>query len=124
MRSMVDERVIFSILDLGGNVPKTERIKLLQAPFEYGKFWLPLYLDYKDITGTTHDLIKELIQDEYSKMPFSGHDDMMDCMARIMDDKMCLVFPNVGIKEEVKHKNFDWLRMVGQTGSNVDWSAR
>jgi phage terminase large subunit-like protein len=121
---MIDERVIFSILDLGGNVPKTERIKLLQAPFEYGKFWLPLYLDYKDITGTTHDLIKELIQDEYSKMPFSGHDDMMDCMARIMDDKMCLVFPNVGIKEEVKHKNFDWLRMVGQTGSNVDWSAR
>jgi hypothetical protein len=33
------------------------------------------------------------VNDEYRAFPFSAHDDMLDCLARIKDEKIHLAFP-------------------------------
>jgi phage terminase large subunit-like protein len=77
------EKVYFSITPLGGQVSKEDRILRLVPSFEQGKFWLPEKLMYKG-----RDLIKEFIAEELLFFPFSSHDDMLDCLARIEDKDM------------------------------------
>ena len=121
---MIQDKVIFSITELGGNVPKIERIKELQAPFQNGKFWLPRVLEYIDIKGIKHDLITELIQDEYIQIPFAMHDDQMDMMARIMDPDMLVVYPSSGKSEEIKIPDGNmWFDMVKRGGNEITWEA-
>lgn len=88
------EGIYFHIEALGGQVTKPDRIKRLIPLFSRGRFFLPYALPYTDSNGTFHELILEFIQEEYEKFPFISHDDMMDCMARIMDSKMNVTFPS------------------------------
>ena len=98
----IDEGVHFSIISLGGNVPKIERIKTLQAPFQAGKFLFPMAIPYTDINGKSHNLIDVLINEEFLKIPFAVHDDIMDSIARIRDPKMNVIFPRgTGMKKVV-----------------------
>lgn len=75
----------FGITPLGGNIPKKDRINKLVPIFEQGRIFLPDYCLKTNYEGTTTDLVKEFIEQEYMAFPVPVHDDMLDCMARIMD---------------------------------------
>jgi hypothetical protein len=37
--------------------------------------------------------VRSFIEQEYSAFPVCAHDDMLDCMSRILDDDMGVIFP-------------------------------
>ena len=85
--------VYFAIEPLGGQVSKQDRIKRLIPIFSRSRFYLPFSLPYTNVAGVFHELIMEFLNEEYEKFPFTNHDDMLDCMARILDSKMLVTFP-------------------------------
>ena len=87
------EGVFFPVTPLGGFIKKEERILRLVPHFEDGTIILPRTLFYQRIDGSKKDLMQELIHEEYLTFPYSAHDDMMDCLARILDDNMNVQYP-------------------------------
>lgn len=83
----------FNILELGGQMPKNDRIRRLIPICENGRFWLPLNLPFNDENGATQDFIQQFLDDEYDAFPVASHDDMLDCGARITDDDLKAEFP-------------------------------
>jgi phage terminase large subunit-like protein len=71
----------FTITPMGGNMSKEDRILRLVPVFQERRFYLPRKLYYRD-----QNLVEQFIEDEYLMFPFVTHDDMLDCIARIMDD--------------------------------------
>ena len=82
----------FDIIPLGGNLSKRERIGQLIPLFEHGDILFPHRLPYITQKGTK-DFIEELIHEEYLTFPFCKHDDMLDCLARITDKHLDIIFP-------------------------------
>ncbi|WP_290918341.1 hypothetical protein [Halodesulfovibrio sp.] len=85
----------FDVLELGGSIPKKDRIGKLVPLFEQGRMYLPVRSPFRDQEGTWRDLTKEFIADEYMAFPVSTHDDMLDCMARILDPVLGVEFPSL-----------------------------
>jgi predicted phage terminase large subunit-like protein len=83
----------FYITPLGGKLKKEERIKALMPLFELGKIYLPKVLQKRNNEGKVEELINIFIKDEYKAFPFSAHDDMLDCMARVIDKDFSTTFP-------------------------------
>lgn len=83
----------FGITPLGGPTPKNDRIRKLIPLFEQGRIYLPDYCLKTNYEGTTTDLVKEFIDQEYMAFPVPIHDDMLDCLARIMDSDCSRDFP-------------------------------
>ena len=83
----------FGITPLGGGMPKNDRIRRLIPLFEQGKFWLPSTLPFVDSEKRQRDFTKEFVEEEYCAFPVSGHDDMLDCVARIVEPAMGATFP-------------------------------
>lgn len=83
----------FEIVELGGRVPKNDRIRKLVPLFERRRFFLPVRAPFRDHEGQWRDLTREFVQEEYLAFPVSAHDDMLDCMARIIDPALCTEFP-------------------------------
>lgn len=90
---MKQENYRFSIMELGGSISKNDRIRSLVPIFEAHRFWLPHNLKFVTNDGKLVDFIVEFLNDEYEAFPVSVHDDMLDCMARIVDPKLAAVFP-------------------------------
>ena len=89
------ENYRFDIVKLGGNTPKNDRIKRLQPIFEQGRFYLPESCFKTDYQGRTQNLVDVFVNTEYTAFPVSAHDDMLDCMARILEDDLGVAFSNV-----------------------------
>lgn len=83
----------FTITTLGGSMPKNDRIRRLVPIFEQGRMYLPETIVFRDADGKERDLVHELVHDEFLSFPVSRHDDMLDCLARIMDPDMRVEFP-------------------------------
>lgn len=83
----------FRIVELGGNVPKPDRIGKLVPLFEQGLFWLPKEIIYTDYQGVRRNMVQEFIELEYLAYPVAQHDDMLDCLARIVHKVLNAVFP-------------------------------
>lgn len=83
----------FSITELGGSMAKEDRIKMLIPKFEQAKMWLPKKLSFIDYEGRPVDFVQKFIDDEYKAFPVCVHDDMLDCMARILDPLIGAEFP-------------------------------
>ena len=90
---MQEQNYRFTIDPLGGNVPKVDRIRKLVPLFEQGRMFLPWRVRFLDHQGRERDMVREFIDDEYLAFPVSAHDDMLDCMARILDPALGAVFP-------------------------------
>ena len=75
----------FTIIPLGGKMAKEDRIMRLQAPYNAGRIYLPEICVHKDYEGNTVDMTRTFIYDEYVPFPVASHDDMLDCMARMVD---------------------------------------
>ena len=95
------ENYRFTITKLGGQTPKNDRIRKLVPLFEQGRIYLPMSLHYVDCQGRSTDLVRDFVDQEYVSFPVSVHDDMMDCLARIVDPELGATFPKV-----VKAQNF------------------
>jgi len=107
----------FHVEALGGPTPKFDRIRKLIPLFEAGRFYLPEKLMFLDNEGKQRDLIKEFIDEEYDAFPVAVHDDILDCMARIVDDKLGAEFP-LGDTElkDINMTDIEISQLPGNTG--------
>lgn len=83
----------FPIIELGGSMPKEDRIRRLVPVFAQGRVWFPQRLMKVNYEGRAQDLVIEFFNDEFLTFPVSAHDDMLDCLARILDDDLGARFP-------------------------------
>lgn len=83
----------FDVTEVGGQIPKNDRIKRLVPYFERGRIILPRTLYYTNYEGKTHDLIQDFIEQEYKAFPVPVHDDMLDALARIAEPDLPLIWP-------------------------------
>jgi phage terminase large subunit-like protein len=94
MRELMErENYRFKLVELGGQMPKPDRIRRLAPLFEQGRIWFPLRLMKMRQDNTAHDLTDEFYRQEYLSFPVCGHDDMLDCLARILDPDLRVLFP-------------------------------
>jgi hypothetical protein len=93
----------FDIVELGGQMAKNDRIRKLIPIFERGRMYLRHSRMYTDYQGQTLDLIQAFVEEEYKAFPVMAHDDMLDCMARIVDPDLDIHFPSHGVAREMWH---------------------
>ncbi len=87
----------FDIIELGGQTPKLDRIRKLIPLFEQGRIYLPRSKSYTDYEGQTRNLVSVFIEEEYKAFPVMSHDDMLDCLARIVDPELKADWPREGV---------------------------
>lgn len=90
-KKMDEESYRFPLIELGGQMPKEERIRRLIPDMQKGNWWFPSTLIYTDAEGRSFDLVKELRDSEMATFPRARFDDMLDAVSRIYD--MGAVFP-------------------------------
>lgn len=90
---MEHENYRFSIIALGGAMAKTDRIRRLVPIFEQGRMWFPHRLVRLKADKSVADLVQDFYRNEYLNFPVAEHDDMLDCLSRILDSKLGAVFP-------------------------------
>lgn len=83
----------FQIFELAGTMNKNDRIRRLVPLFEQGRIYFPNELVKFDRQGKRYNLVQDFFEQEYSCFPVSGHDDMLDCLARIVEPELGAVFP-------------------------------
>ena len=103
----------FAITELGGTMPKNDRIKRLVPALSEGRVYIPSNQPYQQYDGTTVDLTSVFVNDEYLAFPFSEHDDMLDSLSRIIDPELCAMFPQGEERDplmlEMQEETFDIL---------------
>jgi predicted phage terminase large subunit-like protein len=107
------ENYRFWIEPLGGRTKKNDRIRKLIPLFEEHRFWLPPQLMFIDHEKKQRNLVGEFVNDEYKAFPVGVHDDILDCMARILDEDLGAVFPmpiqiEDFVEEEQEFGNFNY----------------
>jgi phage terminase large subunit-like protein len=83
----------FEIVELGGSMPKEDRIKQLIPVYEQGRMYAPERQTFVDYEGQTRDYVQLFNTEEYLAFPVCTHDDMLDCEARILDPMLGAEFP-------------------------------
>lgn len=90
---MRKENYRFVITPLGGQVSKVDRINGLIPLFEDHRIYLPDRAVHVNYEGIQEDVVKSFVAEEFKAFPFSAHDDMLDCLARITDPEFRLSAP-------------------------------
>jgi len=104
----------FPITPIGGSTSKVDRIRRLIPLFENGRVFLPHGLLKHNYEGRTEDLVKIFVNEEYKPFPVMAHDDMLDCLARIIDPAFTTIFPKVEKPITVlTQASSDWLQVTG-----------
>lgn len=93
------ENYRFSITPLGGRIKKEDRIRALIPLFEQGRVYLPEAC-FKNSDGRNTDLIRAFVEQEYLAFPVGVHDDMLDCLARILDPDLPSIWPKLNAPAE------------------------
>lgn len=83
----------FNITEVAGSLAKEDRIQKLIPIYEQGRFYLPKRLNYVDQELRNQDFVQVFVENEYLSFPVCVHDDMLDCMARILDPMLEAKFP-------------------------------
>lgn len=110
-----------------GSTAKAEnkdiRIRSLVPQFEDSKIWLPEKLTYRQKDGKEVDLIQSFIDEEYLEYPKGAHDDMLDCLSRINDEKLAVTYPKSPYQKEMEKKSNFFTRMDSRIRNKVakDW---
>lgn len=87
------ENYRFSIRELGGSMPKNDRIRRLVPIFEQGRIYFARQIVKKRVDNTACDLTDIFFRLEYQPFPVAEHDDMLDCLARIVEPDLGATFP-------------------------------
>lgn len=90
-------RIDGRIVEVAGKAGKYDRIRRLIPVFEQKRVYLPRSLHVTDWEKVTRDLVHDFIEDEYLPFPSGGHDDMLDCLARIMEPDLELRWPKENV---------------------------
>lgn len=94
IKSEMERRVYyFEITEVGGPMPKPDRIRRLIPKFEQGLIMLPQGLKRSNYEGKSEDLVRVFIDEEYKAFPVAAHDDMLDALARMEDENIHLIWP-------------------------------
>lgn len=94
IKTEMERRVYsFEITELGGPMPKPDRIRRLIPWFEQGRIMLPDKFPRVNFEGKAEDLTSVFVKDEYKAFPVAAHDDMLDSLARLCDENIHLIFP-------------------------------
>lgn len=89
----------FEITEVGGPIPKNDRIKRLIPYHEQRRVFYPRTCYYTDYQGKTEDLMQVYLQQEYKSFPVSTHDDMLDAFARLIEPEFPLIWPDLSDME-------------------------
>lgn len=92
---MQRENYRFEIVELGGRMPKPDRIRRLIPLFETGRMYFPETIYRTDYEKKTVELVQAFIEEEYKAFPVGLHDDMIDAMSRILDEEMFTIWPKL-----------------------------
>ena len=84
-----------SLIGLGGNVPKVERIRRLIPVMEQGRFFIPERCFFIDNEQHQQDFSMQ-IKTEMGEFPVGTHDDILDMLARVLEEKLNAKFPIPG----------------------------
>lgn len=103
----------FNITDLKGSVAKEDRIQKLIPIYEQKRFYMPRKLNFIDHEGRVVDFVKSFMDDEFLAFPVSVHDDILDCLARILDPMFGAEFPKI---KEVVEEHFGHAHSGGWMG--------
>lgn len=87
------ENYRFDITPMGGKLGKLERIRKLIPYFESGRIYLHPKIAKQDYEGKLVDLTQTFINEEYLAFPVSQHDDMLDALARVLDEDLPVRWP-------------------------------
>lgn len=79
------ENYRFHIREVGGAQPKNDRIRRMIPLFEAKRIYLPETLHKTQHNGELRNLVDDFIEQEYLAFPVGKHDDMMDCLSRLID---------------------------------------
>lgn len=90
----------FEIIELGGQLPKHDRIRRLVPLFEGGRMHLPETLSKVDFEGRHVDLVRSFLDEEYRPFPVASHEDMLDALSRICDQELNVVWPKGPVPQE------------------------
>jgi predicted phage terminase large subunit-like protein len=101
------ENYRFEITSLGGSMPKVDRIRRLIPWFEQGRVFLMPKLQKTSYEGVPVDLTKAFINEEFLPFPVAAHDDMLDALARFLDEDMPVAWPAAYAGENDDDDNAD-----------------
>jgi predicted phage terminase large subunit-like protein len=90
----------FNLLEAGGKLAKIDRIKNLIPTLAQGRWYFPDSIFKTTYDGRTHDLVDGFINEEFLAFPVAVHDDMLDCMARILDPDLHALWPRTIYDDE------------------------
>lgn len=90
---MKEETYEFTITELGGPMPKDDRIRRLVPLFENGRILMLDNLVKLDWQNRAVNLTRAFIQEEYLAFPVALHDDMLDALSRFEDDAVIKTWP-------------------------------
>lgn len=107
------ENYHFQVTPLGGNVPKIDRIQRMIPDLCEGRWYLPDSIYKTNYEGKVQDLIDIFLNEEYLAFPVPVHDDMLDCMSRIYEKELNLIWPR--LEEDEKPTRYRLSKQ--QTGS-------
>ena len=82
---MERENYRFNITEVGGTTAKNDRIRRLIPLFEAKSIYLPETLHKTSYLKQVDNLVDDFIEQEYCAFPVGKHDDMMDCLSRLID---------------------------------------
>jgi predicted phage terminase large subunit-like protein len=111
---MEQQNYRFNIIELKGNVKKEDRILKLVPVFEQGRFYMPKKLIFIDNEKQLKDYVQIFIENEYQAFPVCTHDDMLDCLARILDPALNATFPKISKPQQIvqsvsSHSGLGWM---------------
>lgn len=101
-----ENKIQMRFVSLGGKLSKIDRIRRLVPAFQTSTIQLLKTIPYIDLEGKSHCFINEFVE-QYKNFPNVSHDDMLDALARILDEAMCIIFPDqyvFGRQEEYKQE--------------------
>jgi phage terminase large subunit-like protein len=113
------ENYNFAIHELHSPVKKTERIARLIPSLYDEKWYLPDSVFHTNYEGRVEDLVDIFINQEYLAFPVPVHDDMLDCMAWVLDDGFAAMWPRI----EEEHARRDAYYDAGRPKASSGWAA-
>lgn len=111
---MENQSYRFEIIEVGGNLPKEDRIRRLIPLFEQNRFYFPRQQYYTGHDNKTRDMVQVFLEEEYRSFPVSRHDDMLDSLSRLCEPDLPLVWP-----KEIGMGNLD-ANKSGVVNFNID----
>ena len=114
----------FNIKPIPAKTPKNDRIQWLQPLFEDGRIYLPQNCIKADYEGKQWDMTKVFVNEEYKLFPVAVHEDMLDCLAKMVDPDFVTEFPiSDAPKKVLTQAERDYAIITGQDPDNDNSSA-